>query len=372
MHQNNIGPSEQLSVLYFNEYKGANSSFYDIPYHDFMIKYGIRNNFSVVGEDTSMRADRLLSILLHLQVHQRMTARELAKRLEVSERTIHRDMEALSTAGVPVTAERGSGGGWCLMEEYRTNLTGLNEAEIQTLFLVQPTRLLADLGLHQASEAALIKLLAALPTLSRRNAEYVRQRIHVDTASWHRPDEAVPYLPVLQDAIWQERKLQITYQRGDDTTVERLVDPLGLVAKGSLWYLIAAVEGAIRTYRISRVQHVTVTEQPCVRPPDFDLAIYWEQSSADFKAALPRYPAIVRVHPSILSYMRHVSRYARILSTEPADDDGWIHLSMQFEGEHNACEYVLSLGSQIEVLDPPQLRERVREAAERIVALYKG
>jgi predicted DNA-binding transcriptional regulator YafY len=317
-----------------------------------------------------MRADRLLSILLLLQVHSRLTARELAKRLEVSERTIHRDMEALSIAGVPVMAERGIGGGWCLLEEYRTNLTGLTEAEIQTVFLMQPSRLLADLGLHQASEAALIKLLAALPALSRRSAEYVRQRIHVDTASWHRPDETVPYLPTLQDAIWQERKLQLSYLRNDDTTVERLVDPLGLVAKGSIWYLIASVEGEMRTYRVSRVQCATMTEQSFVRPPGFDLAAYWEQSSADFKANLPRYAATVRVSPAILSYMRHVSRYARIISAEPPDANGWIQLSMQFDGEHNACEYVLSFGPQIEVLEPPELREKVIQAAEGVVALY--
>nr|HET6904968.1 YafY family protein [Ktedonobacteraceae bacterium] len=317
-----------------------------------------------------MRADRLLSILLLLQVNHRLTARELAKRLEVSERTILRDMEALSTAGVPVTAERGVGGGWYLLEEYRTNLTGMSEAEIRTLFLMQPTRLLADLGLHQASEAAFIKLLAALPSLSRRNAEDMRQRIHVDTASWHRPEEAFPHLHTLQDAIWQERKLHMRYQRSDDSSVERLVDPLGLVAKGNIWYLVAAVDGNTRTYRISRVQHATITEQPCVRPPDFNLAAYWEQSSADFKASLPRYSATVRVSPNVLSYMRHVSRYAHILSAEPADIDGWIQLSMQFEGEHNACEYVLSLGSQIEVLEPPELREKVVQAAESIIALY--
>ncbi len=317
-----------------------------------------------------MRADRLLSILLLLQVNRRLTARELAKRLEVSERTILRDMEALSTAGVPVTAERGSGGGWYLLEEYRTNLTGMSAEEIQTLFLMQPTRLLADLGLHKASEAAFIKLLAALPSLSRRNAEDVRQRIHIDTASWHRPEEIVPHLHTLQDAIWQERKLHMLYQRGDDSAVERLVDPLGLVAKGSIWYLVAAVDGNTRTYRISRVQQATITEQPCVRPVDFDLAAYWEQSSTDFKAALPRYPATVRASPTILSYMRNVSRYAHIISAEPPDSDGWIQLTMQFEGEHNACEYVLSLGSQIEVLEPPELREKVIRAAESIIALY--
>jgi len=186
-----------------------------------------------------MRADRLLSILLLLQVHRRVTARELAKRLEVSERTIHRDMEALSAAGVPVVAERGTGGGWGLLEAYQTNLTGLNEVEIQALFLTRPARLLDDLGLHQASEAALIKLLAALPSLSRRNAEYVRNRIHIDATRWSNQEEAIPYLPTLQDAIWQERKLHITYRRGDDACVERLVDPLGVVPRGvcGTWWL---------------------------------------------------------------------------------------------------------------------------------------
>ncbi len=317
-----------------------------------------------------MRADRLLSILLLLQVHDRMTARELAKRLEVSERTIHRDMEALSAAGVPVVAERGTGGGWGLMEAYSTNLTGLTEAEIQALFVAGPAHLLADLGLRQASEAALIKLLAALPSLSRSNAEYVRNRIHIDATRWSNSEEAIPSLPTLQDAIWQERKLHLTYRRGDDTIVERLVDPLGLVAKGSVWYLVATVEGELRTYRVSRIQNASITGEPCVRPADFDLAAYWEQSASDFKANLPRYPATVRVDPTILTYMRYVGRYARIVSTEPADADGWIQVAMLFEEEHNACEYVLSFGSQMIVVEPETLREKVIEAARSIVALY--
>src|SRR5690349_23068717 len=148
-----------------------------------------------------MRADRLLSILLLLQVHRRVTARELARRLEVSQRTILRDMEALSGAGVPVVPERGTGGGWRLLEEYRTNLTGLNEAEIQALFLTKPPRLLADLGLDRASEAALIKLLAALPTGSRRRAEDIRTRIHIDVPGWRPSEETARYLPLLQEAV---------------------------------------------------------------------------------------------------------------------------------------------------------------------------
>src|SRR5215831_19484567 len=190
-----------------------------------------------------MRADRLLSILLLLQVHRRITAGELARRLEVSERTIHRDMEALSTAGISVVADRGVGGGWSLLDEYRTNLTGLNRAEIRALFLGGPGRLLADLGLEKASDAALIKLLAALPSANRSDAEYIRQRIHIDISGWHRPDESIPFLPVLQEAIWRDRKLAMTYGRGGGCDpVDRLVDPLGLVAKGSVWYLVRSEE----------------------------------------------------------------------------------------------------------------------------------
>lgn len=198
-----------------------------------------------------MRADRLLSILLLLQVRRQITARELAQRLGVSARTIHRDMEALSGAGVPVLAERGTGGGWHLLEEYRTNLTGLSDAEVQALFLTSPGRLFADLGLARATDGALIKLLAALPTRHRHRAEDVQQRIHIDVAGWRQIEGTVPTLPLVQEAIWGERKLRIVYQRGEGRDVERIVDPLGLVAKGSLWYLVAA-HGASCAPTVSR------------------------------------------------------------------------------------------------------------------------
>ena len=316
-----------------------------------------------------MRADRLLSILLILQAHGRMTARELAQRLEVLERTIHRDMEALSTAGIPVTAERGTGGGWNLLEDYRTNLTGLTEAEIQALFLTGPAHVLADLGLHQASEAALIKLFAALPAINRRNAEYIRQRIHVDVAGWHSSEEAVPYLPTLQEALWQERKLHFAYQRSD-ATVERLVDPLGLVAKGSIWYLVAAVEGEVRSYRVSRMREARVSDQPCMRPRDFDLATYWTQSSADFKESLPRYPVTVRIAQSALPRLHAAGRFIQVEQVDPPEADGWSNLHLLFGIKEEACGYILSFGSQMEVLEPLELREKVIELAESVVAFY--
>jgi predicted DNA-binding transcriptional regulator YafY len=317
-----------------------------------------------------MRADRLLSILLLLQTHQRLTGRDLAKRLEVSERTIHRDMEALGMAGVPVSAERGTGGGWSLLEGYRTQLTGLNTAEIQALLLPRPARLLSDLGLQQAADAALLKLLAALPAVSRSNAEYARQRLHVDGAGWHEATEAVPHLLPIQEAIWQERKLLLSYQRGDGAQVERLTDPLGLVAKGGVWYLVAAVDSELRSYRVSRVQNVQITEEPFMRPEGFDLAAYWQQSTADFKAHLPRYPATLRADPAIVSAMRSADRYARVEEVSLPDSDGWVTVCMLFEEEHNACEYVLRFGRRVQVVEPASLRAAVIQEAESIVALY--
>jgi predicted DNA-binding transcriptional regulator YafY len=280
-------------------------------------------------------------------------------------------MEALSMAGVPVVAGRGTGGGWGLLEAYRTNLTGLNEAEVQALFLSGPPRLLADLGLDKASQGALIKLLAALPSLSRRNAEEIRQRIYVDAAGWRQPGEAIPFLPKLQEAIWLERKLRLSYRRGDGGVVERVVEPLGLVAKGSVWYLVAAVEGEVRSYRVSRVQDATLIDEPFVRPRDFDLAAHWEQSTVEFKANLPRYPATVRADPAIVPRMRQESHYTRLQRVGPPEADGWVTVDILFEEDHSAREYVLSFGPQIEVLEPATLREQVLQAAQGIVARYK-
>lgn len=319
-----------------------------------------------------MRGDRLLSILLLLQVHERLTARDLAGRLEVSERTIHRDMAVLSAAGVPVTAARGGGGGWSLLGDYRTDLTGLTAAEAQALFLAAPGRLLADLGLRQASEAALIKLLAALPALARRDAEYVRQRIYVDPTGWRQTTGAAPCLSVLQEALWRERRLALTYGRSDGSVVERLVDPLGLVAKGSAWYLVAAVDGDgdVRSYRVSRVRHACITEQPCVRPLDFDLAAYWDQAAANLTRNLPWYPVSVRVDPAILPRMRAGERYVRVESVGAPDAEGWLPVSLQCQGDEEACAYVLGFGAQIEALEPRSLREQVLARARAVVAFY--
>jgi len=317
-----------------------------------------------------MRADRLLSILLLLQAHQRMTARELAQRLEVSERTILRDMSALGSAGIPVRAERGVGGGWMLLDSYRTTLTGLKEAEIQALFLTRPQRLLADLGLDKAAEVGLLKLLAALPSASRRGAQDISQRIHVDVGGWRRAEESTPLLPILQEAVWQERRLRMVYQRGDESVVERVVDPLGLVAKGSVWYLVAGVDGEARSYRVSRVREATLLEESCARPDGFDLASYWERSTQEFTAALPRYLATLRVEAALLGRLRQGERYTQLEAEEPPDAEGWAQVEMRFEEEHNAVEFILGFGDRIEVVAPDELRAQVIQQAAAVIALY--
>jgi predicted DNA-binding transcriptional regulator YafY len=223
--------------------------------------------------------------------------------------------------------------------------------------------------LNKASEAALIKLLASLPSLSRHSAEYARQRIHVDVTGWNRSEESVPHLHTLQEAIWHERQLFFTYGH-DECAVERLVDPLGLVAKGSVWYLVAAVEGQTRSYRVSRIQDVRISDQPCVRPQAFDLAAYWEQSSQKFKANLPRYQAMVRVHPAILPRLRYGGRFAHVEQTGQPDAEGWVQVSLRFDAEEMACEYALSFGAQLEVLEPLAMREKVVQMAESVINFY--
>jgi predicted DNA-binding transcriptional regulator YafY len=302
-----------------------------------------------------MRADRLLSILLLLQIHRRLTARDLASRLEVSERTIHRDMEALSTAGIPVTAERGASGGWALVDNYRTDLTGLTDSEIQALFLNAPSLLLADLGLRQASEAALLKLLAALPSIHRRDAEFIRQRILVDVPGWQRIEEAIPTLPDLQDAIWHDRQVRMVYQRSDGPA-DRLVEPLGLVAKGSVWYLIAASNGDIRTYRVSRIQSVTITSEPVTRPAGFDLNDYWQRSTAEFRANLPRYTVELRATEEALNRLHGWFRFVRVTKQTPPDADGWCTMSVDFEVEDQAIVVLRGLGDDVQVIKPEGLK----------------
>ncbi|MGI9061582.1 MAG: helix-turn-helix transcriptional regulator [Ktedonobacteraceae bacterium] len=224
-----------------------------------------------------MRADRLLALLLLLQTRGRMTAHELAEQLEVSERTIYRDMEALSVAGIPVYAERGPGGGCSLIDGYQTQLTGLTATEVRALFLLRMASPLADLGLTKALDDALLKLSASLPASQRDDAEQVRQRIHLDSAAWNANAETMCHLHTIQEAIWQERMLVLSYRESHSYCCEQLVEPYGLVSKGSAWYLVGAASGENKVFHVSRVATVMLTAEHFIRPASFDLPSYWSE-----------------------------------------------------------------------------------------------
>jgi predicted DNA-binding transcriptional regulator YafY len=285
---------------------------------------------------------------LQLQLHGRLTSRELAKRLEVSPRTIHRDMNCLGSAGVPVVAERGARGGWTLMEGYRTNLTGLSEAEVQTLFVTRPEKLLADLHL-------------VLPKLNQHTAEVARQRIYIDLSGWTRSTDPVPLLPTVQDAVWRARRLRILYGDANCPT-ERVLDPLGLVAKGSIWYVVAQIDGMIRSYRVSRIQQATMLDETFTRPEQFDLAAFWDSSSARFKELLPRFPVVIRANPPVLEWLRRLIRFGGI--DEVRDDCVHIH----FDTEEVAKAVLLGVADQVEILEPASLRALILTAAREVVS----
>lgn len=305
-----------------------------------------------------MRADRLLSILLLLQMHSRLTARNLARRLEVSERTILRDMDALGAAGVPVVAERGAGGGWRLMDGYRANVSGLTEAEVRALFVTRPARLLTDLHLDKASDGALVKLLSVLPAVSRRGAEVARQRIHIDVTGWSRSRDPVPHLPVVQQAVWTDHRLRISY---GEHAAERVLDPLGLVAKGSVWYLIGRVEGDTRTYRVSKIHAATILDETFARPADFDLAAHWERSTETFRERLPRFEVVLRArHPEAAAWIERLTRYGGI------DSVSGDTVAMHFDSAEVARMTLLGLGTMVEILEPASLREEVVAEARRV------
>ena len=307
-----------------------------------------------------MKADRLLSALLLLQAHGRMTGREMSRRLEVSLRTVHRDMEALSMAGVPVYALRGARGGWQLDEGWRTQVPALDEAELLGLLMAQP-RVVGDSTLAGAAESALRKLTAALPTALRERAASIRQRLYVDTTGWRGNAENLAMLPIVQDAVSRDRKLSFLYRRAGENVeaAQRVVDPLGLVAKGSAWYLVAKTPEGFRTYRVSRIEEAAVLDIPAERPPNFDLESHWKSSTDAFRENLPRVHATLRLAPSAAAWVR---RWRMAWAEQgPPDASGWITFAARFDPEDQACFMVLGLGGGAEVIEPPALRARVAD-----------
>jgi predicted DNA-binding transcriptional regulator YafY len=325
-----------------------------------------------------VRASRLVSLLLLLQTRGQMTAGQLATKLEVSERTIYRDVDALSASGVPIYAERGPLGGVRLVEGYRTRLTGMTAGEAEALFLSGLPGPAAQLGLGTVVAAAQLKLLAALPTELRARASRLVERFHLDAAAWFQPGEQVEHLAQVAQAVWDSRRLDIAYDRGD-RLVERTVDPLGLVLKGGVWYFVGLVDGQVRTYRASRVVDVETMGDTFERPGGFDLAAYWSDNTAAYEREHVRTDLIVRVAPERGGDLGDLLGDEVLAAAErlpEADPEGWIRIRLNVRFADEALGRLLTMGGGFEVIDPPAMRERVvglaRAALDRHAANDSG
>lgn len=316
-----------------------------------------------------MRADRLMNIMILLQNRGKMTAKELADELEVSERTILRDMDALTHAGIPIVSERGKAGGWRLMDHFRSRLSGLTSADMTSLFLSPSKELLEDLGLHHSLDTRQ-KLFGAIPDTYRDEAQAMWEKIHIDSGTWKPSNEKNHALTVVKQALWENKELFIRYGRTEGDMKERIVEPLGLVAKGGTWYLVATRNGEIRNYRVSRIGQASLEEETFERPPHFHLPDYWEQSKASFVKNLPAYEVDVWLHPRIVGRITFTGKFVKVMKKEQPTDDGWIPATLQFNDEQEAIEFILGFSDQIRV-ESPHLKEKILTAAQAVIAFYQ-
>jgi predicted DNA-binding transcriptional regulator YafY len=314
----------------------------------------------------------LVAELLMLQRRGQATAAEMAAELECSERTIYRDMVALGEAGVPVHAERGIGGGFRLIDGYRTRLTGLTRDEAEALFLSALPAQAAELGRAAAATAVRHKLLASLPVSHSVAAETATRRFHLDAPGWFRDVETPPLLRVLADAVWGDERVRIGYRR-EGGTVRRTLEPHGVVLKQGVWYTVARVDASWRSYRVERVTEAEPTGERFDRDPDFDLETWWDRQAAAFEVGLLRHHVTVRLSSH---GRRRLGRIVEPLAAREAlssatgvDDHGWTTVRLPTEGLGFAVDAIVALGADAEALEPPVFRRRVaqtlRHAADR-------
>ncbi|MCU1359905.1 MAG: transcriptional regulator [Ilumatobacteraceae bacterium] len=317
-----------------------------------------------------MRASRLLSMLILLQLRGRVTAQALADEFEVSVRTIYRDMDELSAAGVPVYADRGPGGGFQLLDGYRTKLTGMTPNEAETLLLAGLPGAAADLGLAEPLAAARLKLLAAMPASSGEGAARVGERFYLDVVDWYRHAPPPPDLATVAQAVWQNQRLSIRYESWSATT-RRRVDPLGLVMKAGSWYMVARANGNLRTFKIANVSDVHVLDETFEHPPGFDLAAHWQAALQRFEKSLQHGHAVVRVSPGAMSRLDRLSAAAMeaVVNAAPGDDD-WRQATIPIESVSAGATALLSFADEIEVLSPPELRAELARLAATVTQLY--
>ncbi|MHB1512306.1 MAG: helix-turn-helix transcriptional regulator [Acidiferrobacter sp.] len=319
-----------------------------------------------------MRASRLLSILMALQARGAATAPALAAQCAVSLRTIYRDVEALSALGIPIYSERGSTGGYRLLDGYRTRLTGLSQDEAEALFLTGLPGPAHDLGFGPAMAAAELKLLAALPADLRLEASRARGRFHLDVTGWFAAMEHPAALPRLSRAIREQCAIHMRYRSWKEER-ERRVEPLGLVLKSGAWYLVGRRDGAIRTYRVGRILELCILDEHFEPPERFDLACYWRDSTERLQAELHAEQATIRLSPAGVSLIGQIANpymRARMIVDPTTDADGWRQAHLPIGSSHGACLELLRLGAEVEVLAPTALRAQMAATIAALARVY--
>jgi predicted DNA-binding transcriptional regulator YafY len=323
------------------------------------------------GPET-MRADRLLQIMLLLQNNGKMTTRELAEALEVSDRTILRDMDALSAAGIPVISERGKTGGWKLIDRFRSSISGLTLDELKSLFILPSGELLEQLGIRPGGPEIRRKLAASMPLAVRSSAQQYLEKIYIDTGTW-KPSGGghTETLRQAMAALWEDRQLRIRYQKAGGETTDRVLCPLGLVAKGSAWYLVAMhADDEYRSYRVSRIVRADILPETFVRPTHFDLAAWWKASKEQFAAGLPRLEVRVLADPSIVGRMTFTERFVEIGEIGGAEEGGRVTAVLFFQTEEEAVRYVLGFGGKMRIISPESLIPLVVQEAKAAIAQH--
>ncbi len=321
-----------------------------------------------------MQASRLLSILMLLQARGRMTAPALAAALEVAERTILRDIDQLSAAGVPVWGDRGRNGGFQLRAGWSTELTGMTEPEANALLLAGLPGAATELGLGAAAASARLKLIASLPQEWREQADRVGACLHIDSVDWYRSQETSVYLRELADAVWNSMQIKIKYESWNGV-VSRELEPLGLILKGGTWYVAARAvsEIKVRTYRVSNVLELQASRKNFKRPAKFALADYWQASTRRFEAELYRLQAKICVSPRAMKWLLNARTNVTVLMPEAKhkkDKADWKMVLIPIESIEHGARQLLAFGGEIEVLEPLKLREKIIEDARAVIARH--
>ncbi len=315
-----------------------------------------------------------MALLFTLQSRRSATIAELAEALGVSERTMHRDVAALRDTGVPLWTEPGRHGGVRLVDGWRSRLDGLTSREAVAIFAMGVPRALAELGLGTAVSAAHAKVSATLPAALREQAQHLAQRFHLDAPGWFRREDEAGHLAAVARAVWEQRRTLVSYRRGDGL-VERVLDPLGLVLKAGVWYLVAGIGDGARTYRVGRIEAVELLDERFERPAGFDLVSWWERSSAQFERSLQRARVRVRLSPAGARALPRVVdadlAVAALEQAGPPGPDGWTEVDLPLEEPEIAAGQLLGLGVEVEVVEPPAVRAAFADAARRMADRHR-